>query len=143
MYCLTKAVESLGMNNISSTPSFLTIQVRGLVLFTEVVCNKAMTKIISQDALLKYIKCEQIAFQFGDGLMSFTQTCDTDEMEELTTFISNSSKIKNVSSCDIITDDDKYGFNEFARWSQNNDLLLLIDESLLLCLPASVNLKES
>lgn len=101
-----------------------------------------MTNIISRNALLEYIECEQIAFQFGDGLMSFTQTCDDEEMEELRTFISSSSEIKNVSSSDIITVDDKYGFNEFAKWSQSGDLLLLIDESLLLCLPSSINIKS-
>lgn len=102
-----------------------------------------MTKNISRNALLQYIEHEQVAFQFGDGLMTFTNTCDNDEKEEMLSFVSEASMVKAIYASDIITIDDKYGFNEFAKWSQSNDTLLLIDNSLLLCLPSSINVIES
>ena len=102
-----------------------------------------MTSNISRSALLYYIEHEQVAFQFGDGLITFTHTCEDEEKAEMLSFVSESSEIKEVSASDVITHDDKYGFNEFAKWSQSNDILLLVDNSLLLCLPGSINLLES
>lgn len=102
-----------------------------------------MNSNISRSALLQYIEHEQVAFQFGDGLMTFTHTCDDKEKEEMFSFVSGASKINEVSAFDIITIDDKCGFNEFAKWSQSDDTLLLVDNSLLLCLPSGVNVFES
>lgn len=115
----------------------------GLICLRELSIARTMTSNISRSALLYYIEHEQVAFQFGDGLMTFTHTCDDEEKNEMYSFVSEASKIKEVSAFDVITVDDKYGFNEFAKWSQSNDTLLLVDDSLLLCLPSSVNIIES
>lgn len=94
-----------------------------------------MTNIISRDALLEYIESEQVAFQFGDGLMTFTQTSDDVESEDLKTFVSASFEIKEVSVSDIIIKDEGNGFNELTKWSQDSDILILVDKTLMLCIP--------
>lgn len=94
-----------------------------------------MTNVISRNALLEYIESEQVAFQFGDGLMTFTHTGDDFETEDVRSFVSVSFEIKEVLALEVITDGDGYGFNELAKWSQDSDMLILVDKTLLLCLP--------
>ncbi len=103
-------------------------------------------KAISRQKLLKYIECEEIAFQFGDGLMCITHP-DGDygdeelaqsmarNIEEMKQYISDSQNIRVVHKEDVVSESDELGFNEFADWSTNTDLLILVDKGLLLCLP--------
>lgn len=104
-----------------------------------------MTNMISRDALLEYIENEQVVFQFGDGLMTFTQMDDDAETKDVKAFVAASLEIKEVLASEIITKDDEYGLTELAKWSQNSDTLILLDNSLLLCLPPKdtcrINLK--
>ena len=101
---------------------------------------------ISRKKLLNYIEHEEIAFQFGDGLMCITHPNgdygDDDlalsmakDIEEMKKFIADSRDISVVHEKDIVSENDELGFNEFADWSKDTDLLILIDKSLLLCLP--------
>ena len=101
---------------------------------------------ISRKKLLDYIDHEEIAFQFGDGLMCITHPNGdygdddlalimTKEIEEMKKFIADSRDISVVHEKDIVSENDELGFNEFANWSKDTDLLILIDKSLLLCLP--------
>ncbi len=92
----------------------------------------------SRATLLDLIDHEEIAFQFGDGLLTFTnQSFDEvlEEIAEMKKFISNSKSAKIVRPSDLIDDNDSLGFNDFAKWSTDEDMLLLVDECLLLCLP--------
>lgn len=99
---------------------------------------------LSKKALLNYIEKEQIAFQFSDGLLTFTKPGKeydesdfvlgiADEINEMKSVIKNSVSLKTVSKEDFYDDD--LGFAEFANWSVKRDLLILVDDSLLLCLP--------
>ena len=101
---------------------------------------------ISQKKLLNYIEHEEIAFQFGDGLICITHPHgdygDDDlalsmakDIEEIKKFIADSRDISVVQEKDIVSENDELGFNEFADWAKNTDLLILVDKSLLLCLP--------
>ncbi|MBQ7686685.1 MAG: hypothetical protein IJT28_05590 [Bacteroidaceae bacterium] len=101
---------------------------------------------ISRKKLLDYIEHEEIAFQFGDGLMCITHPDgnygDNDlahsmakDVEEMKKFIADCRNISVVHEQDIVSENDDLGFNEFAYWSKDTDLLILIDKSLLLCLP--------
>lgn len=109
---------------------------------------------ISRKKLLDYIEHEEIAFLFGDGLMCITHPDgdygDDDlalsmakDIEETKKFIVDSCIISAVSKEDIISENDELGFNEFADWSKDTDLLILIDKSLLLCLPDQIHAMSS
>lgn len=103
-------------------------------------------KTISKNRLLDYIEHEEIAFQFGDGLMCIThpdgdygdddlaQTMAKD-IDEMKMFITKSHCIKVVCKDDVSSENDELGFNEFTDWSKETDLLILVDNGLLLCLP--------
>ena len=103
-------------------------------------------KQIYRKKLLDYIEQEEIAFQFGDGLMCITHP-DGDygdeelaqsmanDIEEMKKFIADSHSISVVCKEDIASENDELGFNEFADWSKDTDLLILVDDGLLLCLP--------
>lgn len=106
---------------------------------------------LSKKALLNYIDKEQIAFQFSDGLLTFTKPGKkfdesdfylgiADEINEMKSVIKNSVSLKTVSKEDFY--DDNLGFAEFAKWSVNQDLLILVNENLLLCLPNNENYEE-
>ncbi len=105
-------------------------------------------KSISRKKILEYIDHEEIAFQFGDGLMGITHPdgdySDDDfaqsmakDIEEMKKFISDSLSIDAVCKEDIVSENDEFGFNEFAEWSKDTDLLILVDRGLLLCLPVT------
>ena len=103
-------------------------------------------KTISRKKLLDYIEHEEIAFQFGDGLMCITHPDgdygDDDlaqsmvnDIEEMKNYIADSHSINAVCKEDVASENDELGFNEFADWSKDTDLLILVDNCLLLCLP--------
>ncbi len=103
-------------------------------------------KTISRQKLLDYIEHEEIAFQFGDGLMCITHPNGdygdddlaqsmADDIEEMKKFIAESRSLSVVHEKDIVSENDELGFNEFADWSKETDLLILVDDGLLLCLP--------
>lgn len=103
-------------------------------------------KTISRKKLLDYIEHEEIAFQFGDGLLCITHPYgdygDDDlaqsianDVEEMKKFIAGSRSIKIVHVEDVVSENDELGFNGFADWSKDTDLLILVDKGLLLCLP--------
>lgn len=96
--------------------------------------------------LLSYIVQEQVAFQFGDGLVSFTKLGNDydlsdielglpDQVKQLISHISVAQSISVIDRKSLL--DDKLGFAEFADWSNNNDTLILVDDSLLICIPDS------
>lgn len=103
---------------------------------------------ISQNKLLDYIEHEEIAFQFGDGLMCITHPdgdygdddlaqCLANDIEDMKNFIAHSHSISIVCKEDVASENDELGFIEFADWSKDTDLLILVDNGLLLCLPAT------
>ena len=103
-------------------------------------------KTISRQKLLDYIEHEEIAFQFGDGLMCITHPHGdygddglaqsmADDIEEMKKFIAESRSLSVVHEKDVVSENDELGFNEFADWSKETDLLILVDDGLLLCLP--------
>ena len=99
-------------------------------------------KTISKNKLLDYIEHEQIAFQFGDGLLCITHPgvdyddqSMADDFEEMKNFIIKSSNIIIVQKEDVISKNNNFGFNELANWATDSDLLILVDKDLLLCVP--------
>ena len=103
-------------------------------------------KKISREKLLNYIEHEEIAFQFGDGLMCITHPDgdygDEDlaqsmakDIEDMRNYIADSRSINVVYKENVVSENDELGFNEFADWSKDTDLLILVDKGLLLCLP--------
>ena len=103
-------------------------------------------KNISRNKLLDYIEHEEIAFQFGDGLMCITHPDENygdddlaqsmaNDIKEMKKLIADSHSISVVCKEDVASENDELGFNEFADWSKETDLLILVDDGLLLCLP--------
>jgi hypothetical protein len=103
-------------------------------------------KTISRNKLLDYIEHEEIAFQFGDGLMCITHPDENygdddlaqsmaNDIKEMKKLIADSHSISVVCKEDVASENDELGFNEFADWSKETDLLILVDDGLLLCLP--------
>ena len=97
--------------------------------------------------LLSYIAHEQVAFQFGDGLINFTKPKDDydssdielgllDHVEQMKSYVSE-AKIINVIDKDSLLDD-RLGFASFASWSNELDTLFLVDDCLLICVPGSI-----
>lgn len=108
------------------------------------VCLYIMNSIDDiKQVLLSHIAQEQVAFQFGDGLISFTKpegiydSSDIelgllDEVKQMRAFLSDADSIKEVNRLSLL--DDELGFAEFAKWASDKDSLFLIDDGLLICL---------
>jgi len=105
-----------------------------------------MNNIKSQ--LLDIIEREQVAFQFGDGLICFTKTeeeCGSsdlnqelqNEVKEMRLSIYQAKSISKIDKESLL--DDRLGFAEFASWSNENDTLILVDNHLLICIPRILN----
>ena len=93
--------------------------------------------------LLDHIAQEQVAFQFGDGLISFTNPNGSydssdiemglpDHVKQMCSYLSDANSIRVVNRLSLL--DDELGFAELAQWSTDEDTLYLIDDGLLLCL---------
>lgn len=111
-----------------------------------------MATTISRQRLLAYIEKEQIAFQFVDGQIMFTQPetgvyddeHDEAEVNNMKHAIEHSQSMKVVKPKDVVDYSNSHiGFNEFVRWSQPKDLLVLVDDCLLLCLLNYENYNET
>ena len=87
---------------------------------------------IDKNSLLRYLQNEEVGFQFADSLMDFTRNVSSEEIEELVSHIENSTAVKLVANSKLPYPN---GMEDLAQWAQENDSLVLIDESLLLCLP--------
>ena len=96
-----------------------------------------------KQVLFSHIAQEQVAFQFGDGLISFTKpegSYDSsdmelgllDEVKQMRSFLSDANSIRKVNRLSLL--DDELGFAAFAKWASDKDSLYLIDDGLLLCL---------
>lgn len=101
--------------------------------------------------LLSYIAHEQVAFQFGDGLICFTKPGEyydsidielelPSQVKQIKSYISEAENIKIVDKKSLF--DDILGFAEFATWSNDQDILYLVDDCLLVCIPKSPNIQS-
>lgn len=104
---------------------------------------------ISREVLLNTIDKEQVAFKFGDGLITFTNVdgapYDTDleinqdivtEIAEMKAQVKAAKSLKVVQPQTMIDDENPLGFNELVEWSHPEDILVEVDSNLLLCLPS-------
>lgn len=100
---------------------------------------------IDKNILSAYIENNQVRFQFCDGLIEFTSIdgfydeedveCDIlNHVVEMNTAIKEAKEIKVVDAAEFMEDRDAV-FYEFARWTEGKDLLLLVDDQLLVCIP--------
>lgn len=96
-----------------------------------------------KQVLISHIAKEQVAFQFGDGLISFTNSNGSydsseiemglpDQVKQMCSYLSDANSIRVVNRLSLL--DDELGFAELAQWSTDEDTLYLIDDGLLLCL---------
>ena len=98
--------------------------------------------------LLSYTAHEQVAFQFGDGLICFTKPRNDydsseielgllNQVEQMKSYVSEAEKINVIDKGSLL--DDRLGFADFASWSNDLDTLFLVDDCLLICVSGSIN----
>ena len=93
-----------------------------------------MTETIKKEQLLQHIVNEQIAFQFADELMNFTnvQSSDRDDLNDIRRIkecVINSHSIKLTSINSLSYND---SFHELTSWSNEADSLFLVNNELLI-----------
>lgn len=94
-----------------------------------------MNEELLREDLLAYIEKEQIAYQFVDELINFTHlSSDHDEAEQIIEAVSKGT-LQLHEADDSWTKDSVEGFGELKSWAQDGDLLVLVNDDLLLCLP--------
>ena len=97
-----------------------------------------------RDRLLTYVESSQVAFQFIDGLMTFTKLDDGydsndtscasyDAVNEMILCLSGCQELSAVEKKELIQLN--LGFYDLLQWSKNSDVLILADNKLLICLP--------
>ena len=97
-----------------------------------------------RDRLLTYVESSQVAFQFIDGLMTFTKLDDGydsndtscasyDEVNEMILCLSGCQELSAVEKKELIQLN--LGFSDLLQWSKDSDVLILADNKLLICLP--------
>jgi len=98
-------------------------------------------RLIPVQKLMKYVKTNEVAWQMYDSLIEFSHA----ERYEFTESKENEYEVKNIEMLSVIANaeewqvinpekDDWEGFENLIEWSEKNDLLILIDKELLLCI---------
>lgn len=103
---------------------------------------KKMNQIyIQTQTLVEFIKKNEVAWQMYDSLIEFSwaEKYGLTAEEKKDYDIKNSEMLAclaNSQSCKIFNPkyDNHEGFNELIKWSGDNDLLILVDERLMLCI---------
>lgn len=104
---------------------------------------------ISRKSLLKYLEKEQVAFQFVDGLIKFTQLDSDgyDDLEDEKDVTEIKQVIEHCTSLNVVDSNEMrnmdLGFDDIVDWARPQDLLLLVDNTLILCLPNKDILEEA
>lgn len=90
--------------------------------------------------MVDYVENNEVAYQMVDSLVTFTQVDNDVTLENLgdTGITSHNDflyMLKNAERCVVFDSktNDCSGFEDLVKWSQNNDLLVLVDDGLLLC----------
>lgn len=116
-----------------------------VIFAPEITALSIILMTIDKNILSAYIENNQVEFQFCDGLIEFTSIdgfydeedveCDIlNHVVEMNTAIKEAKEIKVVDAAEFMEDRDAV-FYEFARWTEGKDLLLLVDDQLLVCIP--------
>ncbi len=93
---------------------------------------KDLNIIISMEALAKFVSKEEVCFQLGDSLPEFTNT--EENRKQLLEEIQNSKTAK-IADKRVHTEFEDIPFVELNDWSTESDLLILLDEWVLICIP--------
>ncbi len=91
--------------------------------------------------LIEYVRKNEVAWQMRDSLVEFSRAEgyelaeeENEEYEvknsEMLAFLANASECKVF----ILETDKCEGFENLLEWSNDNDLLILVDKELLLCI---------
>lgn len=105
---------------------------------------------LSPQVLLNYIEHNQVAFKFCDSLMKITQPgCKSfefkeDEIEynEMKKYVAESCEIRIVGRGDLFSPHNTIGFNEMTEFARFDDLLIVVNGTLVLCLPKTESLQQ-
>lgn len=87
---------------------------------------------ISLEALANFVSKEEVCFQLGDSLPEFTNTDENRKqlLEEI-----KASKSAKITDKKVHTEFEDIPFVELNDWSTESDLLILLDEWVLICIP--------
>lgn len=84
--------------------------------------------------LKEYIAKEQFAWHEWDGVMNFTQGCDTPDYKEAVNAVPSCNNYQVITRSEMLDT----SFHDLAEWSRgDNDVLVLGDDSVLICIPKS------
>ena len=92
-------------------------------------------KELSINNLISYIKENQIAYQYCDGLVGFTKEKDSEVQPQQ---IVNDIIGRHCCILDADTREEREGYEDLCTWSIPSDILIKVDSGLLICIPHKI-----
>ena len=90
-----------------------------------------MNRIIDKYTLIGYINNYQVAWQKWDGLVEVSHDASSHNYPEISAAVDKCGKFKVVGSDEMLN---TY-FHDLAEWSTKDDVLVLGNDNILLCIP--------
>ena len=84
-------------------------------------------------ALIEYVSKKQVAFQYCDELIDFTNDGKDEQAKKLL------QEIESSSVCLIKDRGDNPGFEDIIDWAIPSDILFKLDSGIVICIPGRDN----
>lgn len=91
-----------------------------------------MIATINKDALLQYITNKEVIYQEAYDLINISNASNHEDQEKLMTFVKDSEGELTFEKRESL-----FGtpYEDLSTWSNENDVLVLVGEQALLCIP--------
>lgn len=93
--------------------------------------QNSMNTTIDKDTLIDYINQNQVAWQKWDGLIEVSHNATSPNYPEISDAVDKCDRFKVVSPNEMLNT----SFHDLTEWSTEDDVLVLGDEEILLCVP--------
>lgn len=93
--------------------------------------QNSMNTTIDKDTLIGYINQNQVAWQKWDGLIEVSHDATSPNYPEISDAVAKCDRFKVVSPNEMLNT----SFHDLTEWSTEDDVLVLGDEEILLCVP--------
>lgn len=93
--------------------------------------HNSMNTTIDKDVLIGYINLNQVAWQKWDGLIEVSNDATSPNYPEISDAVDKCERFKVVSRNEVLNT----SFHDLTEWSTEDDVLVLGDEEILLCIP--------
>jgi len=87
---------------------------------------------IDKELLISYINTNEVVYQMADELVEVLPNDDTIQKDRLNQVIEECAQISVDIEQEKLID---MGFEELVGWSNSNDYLIRVDDTLLICIP--------